>query len=108
MGMLASESNEELRSGLEKSTGQAFVSRDDMRAYVQQRMAEDSIRLARSSRLWQAAKSATLLALLVLAYVQYHLIEVMREIVGLMGVTVFVPVSRPDIRSAWELLSAFI
>lgn len=102
------QSREEILKHLEDLTGRKFASRDDVRQFVGQNIAEQNTKMARAARAWQAVKNTTLLVLLVLAFVQYYLIDVLKEIVAINGLTVFVPVTARDLRSAWELVSAFL
>jgi hypothetical protein len=108
MGNETPESREELLRHLEDLTGRSFRTRDDVRQYVGESKARGDSMVTGMATVWRTVKQTALLALLVLAFVQYYLIDVLKEMVSISGVTVFVPVKLRDLRSTLEALSSLL
>jgi hypothetical protein len=53
-------------------------------------------------------KQTALLLFLVLAFVQYYMIDVLQELMSMSTLHVFVPVTPRDVRSLLELVSTYI
>jgi hypothetical protein len=88
------ESREELILHLEKLTGRALKTREDIQAYVREvsaRKATDEPRVRR----WLTVKKATLVALLAFGVIQYYMLDVMLQIVSMPTTTFFVPARAP-------------
>ena len=98
----APQSREELLRELEEATGQTFRSREDIRNFVAAASGQKEAKRVRSERRWIIAKHATLAVFLALAVVQYYSFDVLLQILSIRGVTVFVPVSNPNLRSGLQ------
>ena|SRR5436190_24341206 len=92
------ESREELLHHLEKLTGQSFHTHDDVRRFVVDMGAQKAAKQKRSAGGWRAVKTTTLLALLILSFVQYYLADSLLQTVSLREMTFFVPV-KADLHS---------
>ena len=93
------QSREELIEHLEKLTGRTLKTREDIAAYVREvaaRKASDQPSVQR----WLKAKKATLIALFAFALIQYHILDVMLEIVSMRSTTFFLPASAPLLRKS--------
>jgi hypothetical protein len=91
-------SREDLIQHLEKLTGRALKTREDIQAYV----AEVASRKARdklSVRRWLKAKQVTLISLLGFGVIQYYVLDVLLEILSLHSTTFFVPASFQTLKS---------
>ena len=86
------ERREELLRHLEELTGRSFHSRDDVRRYVDEMRRQESELLARKGQLWSTVKQSALLAVFVVAFLQYYLVDTLYQISTLQQVQVFVPV----------------
>jgi len=93
------ESREEILAHLEQLTGRRFRTRVDVREFVAQMDVEKTGATQRSKSVWQTVKTATLLALLLLAFVQFYFTDALLQIASLRSNTFFVPVQMNDIRS---------
>lgn len=96
---------EELLSELERLTGRHFQTREDVQNFVAAVEAEKSAKQARSAARWRMLKHSTLLALLVLAAMQFYLLDTLVQVLSLRELTVFVPVTARDLRSVLTLVS---
>jgi len=83
---------EELLRHLEELTGRSFHSRDDVRHYVDERRQQELELLVRKGQMWSTFKQTALLALFVIAFLQYYLVDTLYQISTLEQVQVFVPV----------------
>jgi len=83
---------EELLRHLEELTGRSFHSRDDVRHYVDETRRQEFELLARKGQMWSTFKQTALLALFVVAFLQYYLVDTLYQISTLEQVQVFVPV----------------
>jgi len=88
------ESREELIQHLERLTGRALKTREDIQAYVREVAARKATD-APSVRRWLSVKKATLIALLAFGVIQYYMLDVMLEIVSMRTTTYFVPARAP-------------
>ena len=86
------ERREELLRHLEELTGRSFHSRDDVRRYVDEMRQQEVEFLARKGQMWRTVKQSALLALFVVAFLQYYLVDTLVQISTLQQVQVFVPV----------------
>ena len=86
------ERREELLRHLEELTGRSFHSRDDVRRYVDEMRQQEFELLARKGQMWRTVKQSALLALFVVAFLQYYLVDTLVQISTLQQVQVFVPV----------------
>lgn len=101
---LRAASREELLTHLEELTRQRFRTREDVANFVSSKAAKEEARKARSERKWTLAKQAALAVLFAVAVLQYYSFDVALQILSLReAVTVSVPVSSHDIRSAMTL-----
>ena len=101
-------SREEILSHLENLTGWIFRSREDVQKYMEQLATERKAIQARSVRAWRQVEQTALLLFMVLAFVQYYLVDVMHELMYLSSLTIFVPVTARDMHSALQLVSGYI
>ncbi|SRR6266540_786790 len=102
------ESREELLKHLEDLTGRTFRTREDVRNFVVTTLAQEKEKQTRLARVWRAIKHTTLLLLAVLAFVQYYLMDTLLQMTSLRGLTVFVPVTARDVRSALAIVAAWV
>lgn len=102
------ESREELLKHLEDLTGRSFRTREDVRNFVAAAVAQEKEKQTRLARRWRAVKHSTLLLFLVLSFVQYYLMDTLLQIMSLHELTVFVPVTARDVRSALLIVAAFV
>ena len=86
------ESRDELLRELEQLTGHSFHSREDVHKFIAEMDARSAARQKRSASDWRAAKSTTLLVLLVLAFVQFYIVDALLQTASLREMTFFVPV----------------
>jgi len=86
------ERREELLRHLEELTGRSFHSRDDVRRYVDEMRRQEFELLARKGQMWRTVKQSALLAVFVIAFLQYYLVDTLYQISTLQQVQVFVPV----------------
>ena len=86
------ESPEELLRQLEETTGRTFRSKEDVRRFAEEFLKDRQSRLDRISNRWRMVKHVALFASLVLAFLQYYLVDALYQIVSLHETTVFVPV----------------
>jgi hypothetical protein len=86
------DNREELLRHLEELTGRSFHSRDDVRHYVDEMRRQEFELLARKGHLWSTVKQSALLALFVVAFLQYYFVDTLYQISTLQQVQVFVPV----------------
>ena len=91
MASVMPESREELLHHLEQLTGHSFHTREDVRTFVVAMEAQKAARLERSASGWRAVKTTTLLALLILSFVQYYLADSLLQTASLSEMTFFVP-----------------
>ncbi len=108
MEQVTSESSQELLAHLEELTGRSVRTRADIRAYVEEVDAATRLRMSRVASSWNTAKHTAELTLLLFAFLQYYVADVLLQIVSLPQIAVFVPVVSPDIRSAVELISRLV
>ncbi len=99
------QSREALLKELERLTGRAFHTADDVRRFAAELKTRGGADSKQSTEWWRKAKNATLLILLVLAFAQYYTLDTVLQIVSMRELTVFVPVSAHDIRSALAVVS---
>ena len=102
------ESREEILKHLEDLTGRSFRTREDVRNYVAASLAQGKEKQTRLARGWRAVKQSALLLLVVLAFVQYYLMDTLLQITSVHGLTVFVPVTARDVRSALAIVAAWV
>jgi hypothetical protein len=86
------DSPEDLLRQLEETTGRVFRSREDVRRFAEESLRDRQAQLDRISSRWRMVKNVALLASLVLAFLQYYLLDTLYQIVSLRETTVFVPV----------------
>lgn len=104
---LESESREELIRGLEKLSGRAIRTREDVRAVLKEisaRKAGDDPSVQR----WKAAKRVTLLVVLSAAFLQYYFMDVALQIMSLRDLVLFPPVSATVLKSMLRILTALV
>ena len=94
------ESREEILAHLEQLTGRKFRTRIDVREFVAQMDVEKTGQTERSKSVWHTVKTVTLLALLLLAFVQFYFTDALLQIASLRSNTFFVPVQMNEIRSS--------
>jgi hypothetical protein len=94
------ESREELIQHLEKLTGRALKTREDVQAYVR-----ESAQRKPSMARWLKAKKLTLVVLLAFSVIQYYILDVMLEIASMRTTTYFVPASNRLLKSALDTLA---
>lgn len=102
-----SESREELIRRLEKQSGRAIRTREDVREYVKEvsaRKASDDPSVQR----WKMAKRVTLLVTLSAAFLQYYFMDVGLQIMSLRELTYFFPVSAGVLKSMLRTLTALV
>ncbi len=102
------ESREELLKHLEDLTGRSFRTREDVRNFVAATLAQGKEKQTRLARVWRATKQSTLLLLVVLAFVQYYLMDTLLQMTSLRRLTVFVPVTARDVRTALAIVAAWV
>lgn len=92
------ESREELLHHLEELSGRSFHTHEDVRKFVTDVEAQAVAKHKRATSRWRAVKTATLLILLILSFVQYYLADSLLQTVSLPEMTFFVPV-KADLHS---------
>ena len=103
---LRAASREELLTHLEQLTRQRFRTREDVANFVSSKAAKELAKKIRAERNWSLVKQAALAVLFAIAVLQYYSFDVVLQILSLReGVTVFVPVSGADVRSALTLVA---
>jgi cytochrome c-type biogenesis protein CcmH/NrfG len=93
MAGAVSQSREQLLQELEQATGRSFHTHEDVRQFIAEIEVEKAAKHARSTRGWRAVKSTALLALLILAFVQYYIADSLLQTVSLPQMTFFLSVS---------------
>ena len=96
-------SREELLQHLEKISGRSIRTRADLEAYVNEVKAQVA-RPSPAARRWAIVKHATLGVGLLIAVLQYYLIDIYVQVASLQGMQFFTPVAAPVRKSALELL----
>ncbi len=91
---IQAESREELLQHLERLTGRALRTREDVQAYVREAAARKAIDQP-SVRRWMKVKKMTLIALLAFSSMQYYLLDVLLEITSMHSTVLFVPARAP-------------
>jgi hypothetical protein len=92
---------------LEKQSGRAIRTREDIRAVLKElsaRKAGDDPSVQR----WKMAKRVTLLVVLSAAFLQYYFLDVALQIMSLPELTYFVPVSPRVLKSMLGALIALV
>ncbi len=101
-------SREELYLYLDQLAGRSIRTRAELEAYLNELKAREEPAQARTpDRRWAVAKQALLGVGLLIAVLQYYLIDVYVQILALQRLQVFNPVQPVLHRSALELLSLF-
>lgn len=96
-------SREELLRHLEQISGRSIRTRADLEAYLNEVKAQ-AAQPSRTARRWAIVKHATLGVGLLIAVLQYYLIDIYVQVASLQGVQFFNPVAPPVRKSALELL----
>ena len=102
-----SESREELIRHLEKQSGRAIRTREDVREVLEEisaRKASDDPSVQR----WKAAKRVTLLVTLSAAFLQYYFMDVALQIMSLRELVHFPPVNARVLKSMLRTLIALV
>lgn len=102
------ETREELLRFLEQLSGRSIRTHADMEAYLNELKTQaQNVRPSRAARRWAIAKHATLGVGLLIAVLQYYLIDVYVQIISMQRVQFLNPEATPmpqTIRSALEVL----
>ncbi len=94
MAQRDSESSEVLIQYLEQVSGRALRSREDIRRYLDEVSRNNSTRVPPRASLLHTLKQGTWLALLIMAYLQYYLLDVMKQIDDMPEVQVNLPMTK--------------
>jgi hypothetical protein len=96
-------SREELLQHLETISGRSIRTRGELEAYLNEVSAQ-AAQPRHSARRWAIVKHATLGVGLLIAVLQYYLIDIYVQVASLQGMQFFNPVAAPVRKSALELL----
>lgn len=94
MGEPQPESREQLVLHLEKLAGRTLRTRAEIQAYAREAAARKAADQPSVQR-WLQVKKITLVALLALSFMQYHMLDVLLEITSMHSTFFFVPAQPP-------------
>jgi hypothetical protein len=77
-----------------EGAGEVLRTREDVRRYLDE-ISERNRESSRATHLWHTAKQGMWLLLLVSAYLQYYLLDILVQIDSMPGITVSVPMNAP-------------
>jgi hypothetical protein len=87
------ESSEMLLQYLEQASGRKLRTRDDVRQFLDEVSSKDP-QTSRATTLWRTLKQGMWLALMVIAYLQFYLLDVMNQINSIPEIRVNLPMTK--------------
>lgn len=93
MSEQAPESSEMLLQYLEQASGRKLRTREDVHRFLDEVSSKDP-RTSRATGLWHTLKQGMWLALLVVAYLQFYLLDVMNQINSIPEIRVNLPLTK--------------